>query len=338
MPRHLDTCTCVEERRASIDGTSCRNEPGEWYHPAAWPLLGLAAACSESVYKRAEADRKARQHANIKRFRVSRHTQSCGEVVVVAVAGTQTVGDWKVNFDNRPSTPQGILADLENLCHKGFLDAARKLIDPLADMLGACEPSSALLFTGHSAGGAIATLLYAHVGSLEGSRLSIAARKHPAVHCIVFGCPPVSLSPLPRIESRGLTAPASLFLSLLNEGDPIAKADRDFLAAKYPWLHRWKHTSSSLRASQTTPSPARLFANSGTLLLLPEHMGLGKQPRPYTVSNEQLDNMNKLSARVHRMAVYKERIDSLAPKEGAEGLEQAALAKSESVLLSMSFL
>lgn len=72
--------------------------------------------------------------------------------------------------------------DPGNLCHSGFLSVARKMIKPVAARLRSLleedpsRTSSSLLMTGHSAGGAIASLLYAHLLAEEvGSELSILA-------------------------------------------------------------------------------------------------------------------------------------------------------------------
>lgn len=70
--------------------------------------------------------------------------------------------------------------DPGNLCHSGFLSVARKMIKPVAARLRSLleeDPSRSgcsLLMTGHSAGGAIASLLYAHLMAEEvKSELSI---------------------------------------------------------------------------------------------------------------------------------------------------------------------
>jgi len=59
--------------------------------------------------------------------------------------------------------------DPGNLCHSGFLSVARKMVKPVAARLrqlleeDPSRSSCSLLMTGHSAGGAVASLLYSHM-------------------------------------------------------------------------------------------------------------------------------------------------------------------------------
>lgn len=91
--------------------------------------------------------------------------------------------------------------------------------------------SYSLLITGHSAGGAVASLLYAHMLSTSAaaqSELSALTGRFKRVHCVTFGTPPVSLLPLQRPPGRPELR-KSLFLSFVNEGDPVARADKVYV-------------------------------------------------------------------------------------------------------------
>lgn len=114
-------------------------------------------------------------------------------IVIFAIRGSQTFMDWAVNLNSTPVSPLDFLVRLRlfhiegrrngaltsekddpgNLCHSGFLSVARKMIKPVATRLRSLleeDPSRAsfsLLITGHSAGGAIASLLYAHLCAEE---------------------------------------------------------------------------------------------------------------------------------------------------------------------------
>lgn len=112
------------------------------------------------------------------------------------------------------------------------------------------DPSRAsysLLITGHSAGGAVAALLYAHMLATTRaaeSELNTLAGCFRRIHCVTFGTPPLSLLPLrmpdmvggPAAEPRQRVDKAreewvrkSLFITFLNEGDPVARAGRAYV-------------------------------------------------------------------------------------------------------------
>lgn len=94
--------------------------------------------------------------------------------------------------------------------------------------------SYSLLITGHSAGGAVAALLYSHMLSTSpaaASELSELTSRFKRVHCVTFGTPPVSLLPLQRPSDFAARPELrkSLFLSFVNEGDPVARADKAYV-------------------------------------------------------------------------------------------------------------
>jgi hypothetical protein len=171
------------------------------------------------------------------------------------------------------------------------------------------KTGTTVLFTGHSAGGAIASLLYAHLGADTTSLLKEALTKASTVHCIVFGTPPVSLKPLERYRKRSCDEGSSLFLSLINEGDPIVKADREYLVSKCHWrnLRPWRpakaHKSAAVVA---TASPIRRrLKNSGTVIFLRRGTRL---PKVCEVDNEALEKSVPLSYSAHRISAYKKQL------------------------------
>ncbi|CAP72991.1 uncharacterized protein PODANS_2_4150 [Podospora anserina S mat+] len=160
--------------------------------------------------------------------------------IVFSIRGTATFMDWTVNLKTDPASPSGFLDDPHNLCHSGFLSVARKMVIPVARRLRQLleeDPNRAsysLLITGHSAGGAVASLLYMHMLSTSKaaeSELNIVAGFFKRIHCITFGTPPISLRPLTKPEDyeRRPQLRKSLFLSFVNEGDPVARADTAYV-------------------------------------------------------------------------------------------------------------
>lgn len=106
----------------------------------------------------------------------------------------------------------------------------RQLLSELHNGKQRSAKNYSLLITGHSAGGAIAALLYSHMISTSretASQLRDLTHKFKRIHCITFGAPPVSLLPLTKPGSEKLKK--SLFLSFVNEGDPVTRADKKYV-------------------------------------------------------------------------------------------------------------
>jgi hypothetical protein len=145
-------------------------------------------------------------------------------LVIVSIRGTQfqCLADWSVNKAANPVKPTGFLDDEENACHAGFLQVAKAMINQIATkllQLPALSESPSLLFTGHSAGGAVAAMLYSHMLSTTvTSVLTSLACQFSSINCVTFGAPPLSLTPLPRREHG-----AGVFLAFANEGDPVLR-------------------------------------------------------------------------------------------------------------------
>jgi hypothetical protein len=214
--------------------------------------------------------------------------------IVFAIRGTATFMDWAVNLNAAPVAPTGFLDDPGNLCHAGFLSVARRMVKPVASRLRQLlreDPSRSrysLLITGHSAGGAVASLLYAHM--LSSSRqaesdLRILTGSFKRVHCVTFGTPPLSLLPITRPERPELKN--SVFLSFVNEGDPVARADKGYVLSLLELLaspvteptadpkgrqRRNRSKSRSRRSSSSSkpvwPVPACTLSNAGRIVLL----------------------------------------------------------------------
>lgn len=123
--------------------------------------------------------------------------------------------------------------------------------------------SYSLLITGHSAGGAVAALLYSHMLSTSSraeSELNILTGCFKRIHCVTFGAPPVSVLPLAKPDNPALRK--SIFLSFLNEGDPVTRAHPSYLR--------------SLIDLYVTPAPKATFAessNAGKHKSSPSNMG-----------------------------------------------------------------
>jgi len=145
-------------------------------------------------------------------------------LIIISVRGTEckSLTDWAVNKAAKPVKPVGFLDDEDNACHAGFLQVTKAMVSQVAAQLQQHPASSerpSLLFTGHSAGGAVSAMLYSHMLSTTvSSELTALASLFPSINCITFGAPPLSQAPLPcRSHSHGV------FLAFANEGDPVLR-------------------------------------------------------------------------------------------------------------------
>ncbi|KAK1579288.1 Alpha/Beta hydrolase protein [Colletotrichum navitas] len=214
--------------------------PLRLYMPT-WPILCMAAQYAERVYdnpKGAERDAhvSADWRTGTKAMVIKSVPMDHVGTIVFAIRGSASVQDWAVNLKAEPVPPAGFLDDPGNSCHAGFLDVARKTVRPVAARLRQLleedprRSAYSLLITGHSAGGAVASLLYAHMLSTSPeaeSELNVLTGCFKRVHCVTFGTPPVSLLPLQRPDRPELRK--SLFLTFVNEGDPVPRADKAYV-------------------------------------------------------------------------------------------------------------
>ena len=231
-----------------------------------WSLVCLAGHFSQSVYEPPKGREQQTQiladwRPGVKPMHMKSVPLDNANTIVFAIRGTTTMMDWANNIKEKPTSPEGFLDDTGNLCHGGFLAIARKMIkvvfDQLRQMLAAHPARStySIIFTGHSAGGAIAALLYMHTLALAPeaeSELNTLAGYFQRVHCIIFGAPPVSLVPLLKPERPELEE--SLFLSFLNEGDPVARGETVYLKSLLEFFASPAPVSASSRSQSRSNS------------------------------------------------------------------------------------
>lgn len=194
-----------------------------------WSMVCRAVQASQDCYDSRALTRKgaytpADSSKDIKAMIVDDQFIDGSRLVIVSIRGTQfqSLRDWTVNTAANPTNPSGFLDDEENLCHAGFLQVAKAMVNQIASQLQQHPASSekpSLLFTGHSAGGAVAALLYSHMVSTSvNSKLTALASQFPSINCITFGAPPLTITPLPRPDIG-----SGVFLAFANEGDPVLR-------------------------------------------------------------------------------------------------------------------
>ena len=217
--------------------------PLRLYMPT-YPLLCLAAQYSASAYTspqtRMEKKDFVRPDGRMGTKAMVLKSVPCDDkqVLVFAIRGTSALSlrDWGTNLNTEPVSPTNYLDDPGNLVHAGFLKVAKAMVKPIAARLRQLlqenpnRSSCSLLITGHSAGGAVASLLYSHMlATTITSELTLLTNYFKRVHCITFGAPPVSLLPLQKPNSADPRLRKCLFHSFINEGDPVVRADKAYV-------------------------------------------------------------------------------------------------------------
>ncbi|KAK3995600.1 Alpha/Beta hydrolase protein [Cladorrhinum sp. PSN332] len=335
--------------------------PLKLYIPT-YPLLCLAAQYSERVYEKPTGNERdthvdADWKVGTKAMVIKSMPMDYMNTIVFAIRGTATFMDWTVNLNSAPTSPAGFLDDTSNLCHAGFLSVARKMVTPVARRLrqlleeDPMRASYSLLITGHSAGGAVAALLYSHMlatSKQAESELNTVAGFFKRVHCITFGTPPVSIRPLTKPEDyhRRPQLKKSLFFSFVNEGDPVARADKAYVksllelfAAPAPpavidkksrskegTSSSSRHSSSSSAAKPVWKLPENKLSCAGRIVVLrsgdPKSRSKGRKKTveerlnegvvAQITSDEQLRKVIWGDPVAHVMRLYAGRIETLA--------------------------
>ncbi|KAK2858468.1 hypothetical protein FQN49_004705 [Arthroderma sp. PD_2] len=234
-----------------------------------WPLLCLAAQSSQSAYNRPtsverETHVEGDPYLGTKPMVIKSVALDHMNLIVFAIRGTtrSSFTDWATNMNAEPASPAGFLDDPGNLCHAGFLSVARKMVRPVAqrlEQLLAENPSRAkfsLVITGHSAGGAVASLLYAHILSYTlRSELIYLRDRFKRIHCFTFGSPPVSLLPIDKPSDPKYAK--WLFYTFINEGDPVVRADKPYIRSLIN-LYKSPAPQTKSRGSPTSSIPVKL--------------------------------------------------------------------------------
>lgn len=132
----------------------------------------LAAQAAKDVHKMARTSEDilfvpGSTFGTIKSFASFKHTLDGAQYLVVAIRATRTPWDWMVNFNSEPAE----CTELGNKfkCHKGFLLVARNMKalieNSITERISSLGRPTNVIFAGHSAGAAVAQLLFSLIRS-----------------------------------------------------------------------------------------------------------------------------------------------------------------------------
>ncbi|RYC90821.1 hypothetical protein BFJ63_vAg6438 [Fusarium oxysporum f. sp. narcissi] len=153
-------------------------------------------------------------------------------VLVLAIRGSASKMDHIVNANAQPRTTESFISKgcLEDLkAHSGFLNSARALDSIVTNLVNKylesfpemSEKKPHVLFTGHSAGGAVSQLLY--LRHMSDQNLNQSAR----FSCVTFGAPPC----LTQHVDLDIFQPSSgtVCVNVINEFDVVTRADKPYI-------------------------------------------------------------------------------------------------------------
>lgn len=168
------------------------------------------------------------------------------------------------------------------------------------------------------------------------------------IHCLTFGTPPISL--LPLTQPPTFRYKKSLFMSFINEGDPVPRADKAYVrsllnlyaspapsstcTASLPALKPCKRKAKPKKATGqpnnassalTTPVqapvwrvPAGALSNAGRLVVLRENKnsttGVEDDVKAEITCDQELRGVVFGDPVMHMMKVYARRVEVLATK------------------------
>jgi hypothetical protein len=211
-------------------------------------------------------------------------------------------------------------------CHRGFVNVAKNMQSLLAEVLEKSLVGEVnVLFTGHSGGAAIAQLLFAFMHS-DSSLLahfrsgkysdaygrfqvtyfaSWADNRITNIDCVTFGGPPISNTSIPRPSSK-----SAMFLSFMNEGDPVVLAQKDYI---HYLVQAWVQPTPPVG-----PIPKPVYLPSGTQVALRSGPMEDDNCKNISASLVDIDILGSVlfgDPAMHSMTLYNEGIQALRPQD-----------------------
>ncbi|KAF8536089.1 hypothetical protein BDD12DRAFT_808054 [Trichophaea hybrida] len=193
---------------------------------------GLAFTLVKRINATADGTTKAVKITEVQQLDVE-NPDSIGllPLIVIAVRGSVCAVDWIVNANSQTKDATEFLnvpgvGSIE--AHSGFLQAAEFLEIKIREVLATKNAGGHVVFTGHSAGGAVASILFARF--LAKAKV---ASPQMCFSLITFGAPSVtSLSITPLLNAlESQQVQRGLCLAIVNEGDTVARVDKLYVRA-----------------------------------------------------------------------------------------------------------
>lgn len=208
--------------------------------------------------------------------------------------------------------------------HSGFLNSAEALSAIVEERIrAAADTVHHVILTGHSAGGAVATLLYLRCRSLVPSTTRVS--------CVTFGAPPCVSGFTESIEEGS----GGVRLNIVNEFDMVYRVDGPYILSMVNLLRgmyglsglvpahenlglekAWSHSSEDTKCGYVWGLPAPLYRHVGkTIVLVTRLEGSEDEKevvmRALEVPREVIEGLLFCRLEVHKRVSYAERVKML---------------------------
>ncbi|KAI0874390.1 Alpha/Beta hydrolase protein [Hypoxylon argillaceum] len=254
--------------------------------------------------------------------------------LIIAVRGSASTVDQLINLHGEPRDADTLFQDFDKShslgptlnfqAHAGFLNSAQKLLAPVSAQIEkhlSKGQDFKIVLTGHSAGGAVATLLHIAL-TIKFTSVSFS--------CITFGSPPVAavVAEEDRIAINRILAQAPV-LNIVNEYDLVPRLDRGYLRS----LIRLFNSEALIfngEESYTTkddstrrwPLPASDLKHVGPIVVLRTELpdlrldnikpsDVSTRVTAWSVTSEDISSLVFCKLQVHKRKYYREKIDQL---------------------------
>ncbi|KAL6400978.1 hypothetical protein AUP68_16698 [Ilyonectria robusta] len=254
--------------------------------------------------------------------------------LIVAVRGTASKVDHMVNLSHTAGNSPSLMSFKNEgptvRVHSGYLTCATALIPDLEKEISrlreADDSIQNVVFTGHSAGGAVASLLFVHFANQPGTFQSF------KLSLVTFGSPPVTADDITPLVKK--LPQVGMVLSFVNELDMVTRADNAYIHSVLNlYRARFNLPPVARVASQVSTEPAPApgidvewplpppsFYPVGDILLLrknfptlaPHLTGLFKEPPGCVkLSSSEFGRLLFCDISVHKRKHYVERVKRL---------------------------
>ncbi|EKJ67691.1 hypothetical protein FPSE_12138 [Fusarium pseudograminearum CS3096] len=238
-------------------------------------------------------------------------------VLVLAIRGSASTMDHIVNANSRPRSTRGFIQRAEDLgAHSGFLNSAQALdsiiIARVNDYIQNFDRANGqkphILFTGHSAGGAVSQILYLQYISNQ------AFNESAKFSCVTFGAPPADkpyILSLVEVARNMLNQPRKTLLPEPETSSEIIDASLKATQDKEAEVSSPKNEESHDQGPKTWQFSQPLYNHIGPSVVLLMRSENEMKLKAVEVTPAEFQKLLFCRTSVHGKRIYEQRVEAL---------------------------